>query len=441
MYHTGICDESLSTRTAIHALSELKRLIHEKVYTVTRTGATEGSFSEVTNQNGCINLYGVTISGASLSELYDEYQSDRFFSDSTKKFLNVILSLIDAALLMKEKTGRYPSLFLHGVFVDSERMSVTFLPEKLSEFVSKYRPDSEQQLLSFCVSKARRSTAAGEDHISKAFGRLVYLFFTKDHPPVDNIYDVRSFMRDTPGEFANLIWRLLRGKPVSLNDLRNSIEESIEETSSHSEGSLPLFRRASLLRFRYAFLRFLYIRKKILIIALVVLGIGVYLVSDYLKSVDKKDYTAGLDAQQVVELYFKAVDELDINVIDAVFSRGAGREVKNEISTLYVTTRMNQTFGAGRLNHEEGEIEELSEEHTDAHHGETQSYGIKDLVIEKKKNNESPVYVARYKKFLSTGNKDTVYSIQETIYLKKIDERWYIIKTERAFLNEQQSLE
>ncbi len=439
MYQTGICDKSLSTQTVIHVLSELKRFIHEKVYTVTENRVTESLFSKVTNQNGCINLYGITISGTSLSEFYNTYRNDCFFSDNTKTFLNVILFLIDAALLLKEKTGQYPALFLHGVFVDSERMSVTFLPEKLSEFVSKFRTDSEQQLQSFCISK--RGGSAGDGHITNAFGRLVYLFFTKDHRSVEDIYDIRSFMRDAPGDFANLIWRLLRGKPVSLNDLRRSIAEAIEVTFSHQKGALPFFRRAPLLRFRYASLRFLSIRKKILIIALVVLGICAYLVSDYLKSVDKKDYTAGLDAQQVVELYFKAVEELDINVIDAVFSRGAGREVKNEISTLYVTTRMNQTFGAGRLNHDEGEIEEKAEYPPDAHHRETQPYGIKDLIIERKKNNESPVFVTRYKKFLSTGNKDTIYSIQETIYLKKIDERWYIIKTERTFLNDQHSLE
>jgi hypothetical protein len=390
MYHTGICDESLSTRTVIHALSELKRLIHEKVYIVTGTGITEHSFSEVKTQNGCINLYGIEISGTALSELYITYQNDRFYSHNTKTFLTIVLSLVDAALLLKEKKGLYPTLYLNGVFFDSERMNVTFLPQKLSEFVSRYRTDSEQRLLSFCVRKSGMGTAEDEEDISNAFG-------------------------------------LIAG--------------AIEERSSNQKGALPFLRRASLLRFRYAFLRFLSIRKKILVIALILLGIGAYLVFDYLKSVDKKDYTAGLDAHQVVELYFKGVDELDLAVIDAVFSRGAGREIKNEISTLYVTTRMHQAFGEKSLNQNEGEIEARPEQPVDAHLGKTQSYGIKDLIIEREKNDESPVFTARYKKFLSSGNKDTVYSIQETIYLKKIDERWYIIKTERTLLNNQHSLE
>jgi hypothetical protein len=441
MYHTGICDKSLSTRTVIHALSELKRLIHEKVYIVTGTGITEHSFSEVKTQNGCINLYGIEISGTALSELYITYQNDRFYSHNTKTFLTIVLSLVDAALLLKEKKGLYPTLYLNGVFFDSERMNVTFLPQKLSEFVSRYRTDSEQRLLSFCVRKSGMGTAEDEEDISNAFGRLIYLFFTKNHHSLEDIYDLRSFVRDVPGDFANFMWRLLRGKLVSLNDLRRLIAGAIEERSSNQKGALPFLRRASLLRFRYAFLRFLSIRKKILVIALILLGIGAYLVFDYLKSVDKKDYTAGLDAHQVVELYFKGVDELDLAVIDAVFSRGAGREIKNEISTLYVTTRMHQAFGEKSLNQNEGEIEARPEQPVDAHLGKTQSYGIKDLIIEREKNDESPVFTARYKKFLSSGNKDTVYSIQETIYLKKIDERWYIIKTERTLLNNQHSLE
>ncbi len=442
MYHTGICDESLSTRTAIHALSELKHLIRENVRTVTGKRIIEDSFKEVVKQKGCIYLRGIEIRGISLSDIYREQQSNSFYSDVTKNILNIVVSIIDAAIILKEKTGRYPSLLLHGIFIDSTAKSVMFFPEKLSEFISKYRTDSEQQLLSFCMRKRGRSVPETEGHISIAFGRLVYLFFTKNRQlSEDHIYDIRSYVKDTPEDFANLIWHLLRGKSVHIHELRCAIVEKIDETSTDSKVSLPLFRRVSLLRFRYAFLRFLSTRKKLLIVFFLVAGIFTYLVTDLLKSVDTQDYTAGLDAKQVVELYFKAVDELDINVIDAVFARGAGKEVKNEISTLYVTTRMNQAFGPGNVNQGEEALEDRSAPSTDAQQTGTQIYGIRDLVIEKKETGESPVFVARYEKFLSNGNKDTVYSIQEMIYLKKIDDRWYIISTERTLLNDQHSFE
>jgi hypothetical protein len=167
---------------------------------------------------------------------------------------------------------------------------------------------------------------------------------------------------------------------------------------------------------------------------IVLAGISSYLLYDYLTNKNRVDYTAGLNAEQIVELYLYGVDTLEIDIVDSVFYKRAGKEVKNELSTLYVMVKFEQAFGNVLIGPEEIDEEDLSGT-TDKELQGKKVYGLEDIEIQKIVNGDEPTFSAKYKKILSAGDEINVYSIVETLKLKQFKDRWYIIRSDREIIN------
>jgi hypothetical protein len=138
----------------------------------------------------------------------------------------------------------------------------------------------------------------------------------------------------------------------------------------------------------------------------------------------KTELPPGLTPRQVVDLYYKAVDELDLDLIDSLFYKHAGKKIKDELSTLYVMLRMEQAFGQKLVTPDENI-------NSNSVPQRSKVYGIRNLHIESRGTSENPVFFATYTRVLSTEGKLYKSSIEETIYLQYINDRWYITKSER----------
>jgi hypothetical protein len=188
---------------------------------------------------------------------------------------------------------------------------------------------------------------------------------------------------------------------------------------------VPLLKRPTVIRFRSGLLSFASRRWKLLALVVILIGVGAYLLSDILSSRNRADYTAGLSPRQVVELYYRAVHDLDLEIIDAVFYRRSGRRIRDELSTVYVMLRMETAFGKVLVQPEDIEVQGYQPERHSV-------FGIADLDLQQTRNGVGPVFHARYRRIISSGEELRVYHMEETIYLEYIDNRWYITESSRT---------
>ena len=431
IFPTDICEDAVSKRTLISAITGLKRFLSEPIYTVTPDKVTDSYFSEIINFEGCLHLRGYSASGFSLYELYNEYKASSFFSESTRNFLYTILDIINASTRLQSYTGYFPPIFLNATYIDKEKKHITILPSKMVEFLSKYREVQEQRIMTYCIETSYKDFNIDEYLFTQSLGKLIYLFFSKNlEINRENIFDIRDFINDIPSVLSDTLWDLLHGKKLELQKFSNVIETALQGDKRDIYPSIPFKRKKNYLIFRYSLARFFVQHKKLIIVLLIIAGIASYLLFDFFTSKKEVDYTAGLDAEQVVELYFYGIENLDIDIIDAVFYRRAGKEIKNEVNTLFVMNRLDQAFGKKLVGPEELE-EQNTKEKIDNDYQSIKVYGIKQLEIKKLKNDENPVFNANYEKYLGVGDDITVYSIEETIYLSQYDDHWYIIRADR----------
>jgi len=431
MFHTGICESTVSKRTIISLISGLKRIIHDPIHCVTHGHISSTCFTEVINQEGCIFLSGFTPIGKSLFDLYLDYFPENYRSALTERCISAIVAVIKAAELLYRKIGFYPPFQLNSVYINREENSVIFLPHRIIDFLNLYKQDEEKKVLSVCSEGISGTEPLKEKDFALCIARTLYLFFSKNQP-VDGagIFDITSFIPDAPRSISDNLWDILHRRNAELQDLLAVLESPIDTTISHPSSKIPFNRRKPFLVFKYSFSRFLAKRKIQILILLLVAGVLFYLVSDYFRHRVEIDYTLGLQPMQVVELYFQAVDELDIDVLEAVLYGRAGREIRNEVSRIYVMTKLEQSF-ARRID----EGQESDPGSGLIHESPLDAYRIENLDILQMTNGELPVFKARYKKILITPESTSVYSYREMIYLKQYKDHWYIIKIERELIN------
>ena len=233
---------------------------------------------------------------------------------------------------------------------------------------------------------------------------------------------------DAPFEFSDELWDVLHKKNTEIQKFVTLIEEILSGKYSEGLSRVPLlrklFRNSSLIIFFNSLGGLFERRKKLIILVIILLGIAVYMFRDYLSENRRIDYTAGLNAGQVVDLYYRAVNDLDLEVVDYVLYRGSGRKIKSELSTLYVMLKMSQIYGQGLAG-----TGELNTENDEPQSGKP--YYLKDIKISQSGNSENPIFLVEYTKVLNTGDENTVYSIKERIYLKEYREHWYITEINR----------
>jgi hypothetical protein len=455
-FSTGICEKYHSKRTLVSVISNLKDLLSDEIHTITKDGVQTSTFRDTINQDGCLFLKGTEICGISLYDIYKDYTPVSFSSEETKRLLRLIVLFLEIAEKYRLYTGRYPRILLNGIFIEENRKKVTILPPSIIDYLNKYKSTEEQRLIYFSADAKKfpikthnRVDAEFEKDQSEftfSLARLLYLFFTKpvlsrDSEKKDSqihvdygelpIFYLRSYIDDIPKELADAIWALMHGRIIKLLELVKIIQISIDDIQAgQPTGRIPFLKRRGIISFQHRLSVFLSNRWRYIPIVLILLAVVAYLLSDALRVSKRIEYTLGLSANQVVELYYSSINNLDLDAIDALFFKRSGKKIKDELSTVYVMTKMEQAFGKQLIAPDAVPNTNISLDHYLV-------YGIKDLVFEQISNGNDPVFIAHYMRVISSVERINEYKIEETLYLKKIKDRWYITESVRSIQENQ----
>ncbi len=456
LYSTGICEKHYSKRTLVSVISNLKDFLPEEIHTITKGGVQTSRFSDIVNLDGCIFLKGPVISGISLLDIYKDYKPECFSSDETKRFLHLIVIFIKGAEKYSLYSGRFPQILLNGIFIDEDTLKVTLLPHSIVDYLGKYQSIEKQRLLYFSAGgkkaqiKTRKRIDGGIEKdrydFTLSLARLIYLFFTKpklspdsesasSHPHTDYgempIFYLRSCVDDIPKELADAIWALMHGKVIKLQELVKIIQKSMNNMqASPITGKIPLFKKRGVISFQHRLSVFLSHRWRYIPIVLILLAVVTYLLSDALRARKRIDYTLGLSADQVVQLYYSSINNLDLDAIDSIFFKRSGKKIKDELSTVYVMMKMEQAFGKQLISPDDVLNTNISLEYYSV-------FGIKDLEFEQIGDGNDPVFIAHYKRVISSAESINEYDIEETLHLEKIKDRWYITESIRSIQENQ----
>ena len=454
LFNTRICDNSHSKRTIVSLLKGLRPHIPATVLIISDEEIHSHSFSDIVNERGCMYLAGVSVEGVSLYDIYSDFKAASFKDAETERFLRTVVALIDLSMKYRDVSGGYPILLLNSIYITEDHSTITYLPYHLIDYLNTFYEDDMRQVFYYpalinrkaSIKEEKNSTVEKADllddkHLfSQILARLIYLFLTKNRrmdasgieQSVYNnrVYYLKTEMNDIPNGLADTIWNIMHGKHVQLSLLREAIVSSLEDKSETERiEKIPFSRRRGILSFKAGMTAFFTRRWKLLLIGLILFGIAFYLLSDAMMSRRREDYTAGLAPRQVVELYFSAINTLNLNYLDAIYYKRSGKQVKDELSTFYVILKMESAFGKTLVHPDEIAKKEFDPQvHT--------VFGIRDLELTLIQNDTEPVFKARYTRIISSGEGLHETVMDETIQLQFIDDHWYITKSERTIRSE-----
>jgi len=432
----------------------LRPHIPSSVYAINSEKVHTHKFYDMVNEKGCIYLAGTNVAGNSLYHAYRDFKAVSFKDAETKEFLRTVVAFIDLSMKYRNVAGGFPIPLLNSIYIADNHSTITYLPYALIDYINTFYDDDMRQVLYYpamvnrtdAIQKERSSRVehtgllSDELHFSRMLARLIYLFLTKNRrvgasgieQSVYNsrVYYLKTEMADIPNVLADVLWNIMHGKHIQPASLKSVVVSSLEkETDSKRIDKIPLSRKRSVISCKAGIASFFSRRWKLLVITLILLIITVYLIADAVLSRGREDYTAGLTSKQVVELYFDAINTLDLNYLDAIHYKRSGKQVKNELSTMYVMLKMESAFGKTLVHPNEIATKEFdSQVHT--------VFGISDLELEQIQNDAEPVFRARYTRVVSSGENLHETVMEETIQLQFIDDHWYITESERSIRSE-----
>jgi len=421
LFNTEISQHNQPMKNMVTAFSGLRSLIQEPGYIFKDGNISSFTFSEIVNLKGNLYLKGLEVKGESLYHLYQKFPQVHSFDLNIKNFLNMVFLLFKTALLIKDKYGFFPPIILNGVYFDTGKNIVTFLPPSVIDFINRFKGIDEQSVLFYCKIK---KTNLNESEFTESIAWLIYLFITKQEKKDENpVVDIKNFIPDVPAILSEAIWNNLHQKLIPLKDFFHIIEESIKRKPEKMKKGLPIFRTSSFILIRHKILHSLRKRIKLILVTIVIVAIFFYFLLDYIKTGQSIDYTAGLNSEEVVKLYFDSLENLNLDIIEYILHRNAGRKLIHELSTLYVMSRLSQVY-LPQTGESGSSMEGNSNTGIDI-------FSIHDLEIKKISNDKLPVFSATFKKVINSGEKVSRYFEKQLIYLKQYDDHWYIIKIER----------
>jgi hypothetical protein len=428
-----MCEQTHSKRVIVDALGGVKRFLGLPVYTVKRGFVERQTFDGAITVDGSLRLTGAVVRGVSLFDAF-RLTVPSFSAETFDGFRALFLPFLESASVLGARTGSLPRLFVNGVFVDSESGSFSYLPQGLSEFLSAYVPGREKKAIVYVAGRredpgpprgpavsASAERSNREIAFAESCARLVYCSFAGGaEAPGSPVYFLPDRVPGFPVPLADLVWDSMHGKPVGLETLRRACAPgSIRPAGVPAGGALakvPFRRRKGYLDLKHA-LRTLFTSKWKLILLILLVGAAlVYLIADFVGSKSPAGYASDLDPRGVVELYYGAVKQLDLDAVQSFFYRSAGRKVMNDLSALYVMSKLGQVYG-GRYGAVDGG-------------GPSSVLSIEDLRIEQVSDGEKPAFRASYKKMINTGEKKTEVLIDETVSLGRVKDRWSILSVE-----------
>ena len=430
IFDTGICEKRHSKQTLVSIMTKLRASIDNPIITIRGNELKETFFKDVFNEGGCILLSGAEISGESLLSYIKKIGSSNLSSDSISHFFSLVINLIDAITVYIKNRKSYPSLLLSSIYYDEKENKFTILPGDMAKILGSYLPHEIQTLNGFCIPDILKQDIGSEEELAKSVIYLIYLFFLKASDSKIQrsiIYDIRTLVKGIPASIADMVWEVLKGKEtITLQKIKEILELNVPFELKETQ-KVPILRRKGFINFIYRFSYTIIYKWKLILIIAVVAGIFLYTLSDLIYKSRLSDITKGKKPEEVVEMYIKSINELDVETLNSLLYKRAGRDIIKEISSIYVVKRMTEIYGLRWQNPTEVNLNELPED--------VKVYGVENVKIKKVSDNESPVFLLSYTKVFSEKGDLDIYNYQEELKLKKIKDRWFIYNISRKIIN------
>lgn len=431
-YNTDICEDALSHRTYISLYKGLKDLLPAPVYIVSGNRVYTREFNDIETKDGCIILKGYVPRGLSLLEIYNKIDEKKEPLERVIMLLNDIRVILSASKLFYGNVGFYHPLILNSMYLDKNTESICFISQILIDLINSTKEDEYKKLIEYCVNPEQKEKITDPEDLSISICRLIYLFMIKNSYSISEPeVDIRCFYNFIPRYFAKTVWDGLSKKKIPIDKLEQQIDSTInilknfrEKKEKITTSIPPLFRRPFFSRTKHRIRTFISFRRGLLIIIVLLGGFGTYMIIDFIKG--RKDVIdiRGLPPEKIVEIYVKAVDDLDVEVLDTLFYRRAGKKLINEISTMYVVSRLGQVYS------------KKPPESTKPEEGfQVQRWdpmSIQNVSIKKVDDSLHPIFRVSYIKRIEMESGVENYSEIDTLYLAKIKNKWRIVRIERS---------
>jgi hypothetical protein len=397
----------------------------------------EWRFTGVTEHEGGTVLYGPWMPARTLADVMELPPPEA---------LPFLIRLAEALQLLKERTITLFPLQTDAVLFCDDG-SVLLLPAEVMRELRELRPFS---MNCDTFESINNPDTRGEDMLSFALGALLYRAATGAFPfRGGSAEDIHEQMRkleilSPDGEPSSIIMAALGRSRRARPDLDEWVESlrawgrdgALQRTRGGGAASAS---PAAQKRFhRRVFWEKNWRTAVIIAAAVVVVGAGA---GSILKNVLAPRVTRGYSPQKVVQAFYQSMNTLDQITMGACVVDGAGKAQINEVTNLYVISRVSTGY-EGRSNIVAAD--EWDKAGRPPLPFPQTLFGVTGLVITQEKPEPTPVFLVTYDKWTPVPASDTAtpnqqpsgpryegHAVQDRVFLKKDRGDWVIYRMDR----------
>jgi hypothetical protein len=429
-------------------LAELRKLPAR----IIRNGeTTEWFFDGVLRHEGRLYLRGPYLKG-----IFLEQAIEKSFS-AVLPYLNRLLS----ALLTLEKQGRMLEFLQTDSVYFLEDGGVLFFPPALMRELRSMHPESYKLQVFEKINHPDIEDPA--ESLSFSIAALLYRIILGRYPfEAESDEELHNLTRHArllpldlvePGMREDLSQRILCGlrrtqdPPPSLTEWQEILARCKQEGLYRdiTEMEREQIRRkaeAELRKNENSYRRKVFWQrqwKTVLIVSVVVVAAGV-LAGSLMKTILAPRETRGFSPREVVESYYRGMNDLDHGLMDDCVVDGAGKETIREVMNIYVLSRVSLGY--------EGRSHIIPADEWDAQGRPELSapqtlYGNTGLEVQQEQGEPEPVFNVRYTKWLpvpveetesdpsaAQGPRLSSTQISQRVYLRQDRQDWVIYRFE-----------
>ena len=364
--------------------------------------------------------------------------------------IEILLDLSLAYQIISKQNLPVNNFYSSGIFIPKSG-GILFFPPILINYITSQLSDNESMEL---WQPYNHPDAESETQLSFILGVLAYKLLTNTLPFTGtSITEIREKMRSSqpvgiellvPGikkDIASLINNALTLKTVKLKDWTVILqiwqkESAVNEINNEERFKLKKTaiikhnRREKLFQRRQFFSH----NWKIIVVITAIIIFAISFSIGPIKNAMEPPVTEGMPAEEVIETYYRAIIDMDTEIMEDCLEKGIGKNDINEVTQLYVISKVRTGYEgkSGLISAQEwndGVITILEP-------GD-QVYGIADLEITSSGNN---IFYADYIKWYPNIQDETEslaivppikVFVKDKITLEKLKDVWKIIKLKR----------
>ena len=394
----------------------------------------------ITEIDGRTFFYGPSLTGKSFADL--ELTS------------GTLLELTSALLLIKDRNFPVRNFSLSSVFRTDDG-KILFFPPYLMDFLNTHRlsknslkmidPWNNRKLggnsgRSFTIATLVYKTITGEipfsgeneEEIEKNIIQINYKSPRLRIPAInENILQLIEDSFSGNGDLGKWPAVLNSWQSDGLIDTSISSEEKTRITEAEKKQEKKRIQKKNRMIF------FNKNRTKLTIGSILVIILALILQAPISKAM-KPPSTIGMTQQEVIELFYSCYKSLNTEILEDTITKKAGKSDINEISTIYVTTKVRTSYegSTGMVDPAQWKLDGMKPVEPGI-----QVWGISDLLV---KQISTDTYEAIYEKWSpaivddiedKTPQLPIGYKIKDIIHLSLIDDAWKIDELERIINN------